>query len=583
MRHSREGTKDVSARERAGSPRTGGTVGGAARHGAGPGHRARPDRGGPLPVGAALLAVVTAVVSAAGAGVGAAGCAPDRVVEVTPPALLSLDVRDGEGTPLPALVTLRNRDGSGRVIYASAQSLSEVAPGAFGMVDSVALLHGAAVVPVPPGQWRLTVSHGPEFELFSEDVDLDSGARVGPVAVTLERAVDSTGYLSADLHVHAARSQDSTAPLDGRVVAAVVTGLDVLGSADHNTRTDYGPAIEALGMHGRLASLVGNEISLDWAHFSTFPLPYKPEEALGGALPVDRLVDLNLPDAVFAYARGIPTEPLIQVNHPRFENPPSYFYSFGLDPVSCTAAWPGFSYDFQVVEVLNGIAVAEPYLTQVLTDWFCLLRTGHRVTATGNSDSHGLRTLSPGYPRNYVFTGDDDASTYDEARFVQALREQRVVVSSAPFVTITAGEAAIGDTTTVTGFTLPVRVVVQAASWVPVDVVRLVVGGVVAAEVPVPAGGRPRLDQTIEVPVAGETFVMAIAYADAFLRRDVVGEIDMAPIAFTNPIFVSAPPSVGDVPVPDPRPGTVIPPLRAFAPGHRNDTCAYELGEPAAQ
>ncbi|MBI5480545.1 MAG: CehA/McbA family metallohydrolase [Deltaproteobacteria bacterium] len=513
-------------------------------------------------------------------------CGPGLDAEAGPPATLQLTVRDGDGAAIPALATLRDQDGTGRSIYSPTQSLSRMAPRLYGMLDSAALLDGAASLPVPPGKWRLTVSRGPEYEIFTQDLVLQAGAAFGPLDVTLERAVDTSGFLSADLHVHAARSQDTTAPLDGRVVAAAVSGLEVLGSADHNSETDYAPVIVAVGLEGRVASLVGNEISLDWAHFSAFPLPFKPEEALGGAPPVETLPDFQNPDLVFAYAHGHPTQPVVQVNHPRYENPPSYFFTYWLDPEACTSPF-AFSYDFDVVEVLNGIEVREPYLTTVVGDWLCLVRTGHRVTATGNSDSHGLRGLSPGYPRNYVYTGDDDPSTYAEARFMQALRDHRVVVSTAPFVTIESGDARIGDTVAATAGTLQIRVVVQAASWVPVDKVRVVVGGVVAHELDVPPDGRPRLDQTVEVATPTDTFVVALAYADAFLRRDVVGDIDMPPFAFTNPIFVDAdgdglvtplrgsPSGTGTPPASGAT--SVVPPLRAFEIGRRNDDCTYEL------
>ena len=517
----------------------------------------------------------------------ALACAPRLDTDIGPFATLEITVRDGQGAAIPALVTLRNHDGTGRAIYSTTQSLSQVAPRVYGMVDSAALLDGTASLPVPAGRWRLTVSRGPAYEIFTQDLELKADEKLGPLDVTLERSVDTTGYLTADLHVHAARSPDSTSPLDGRVAAAAVVGLDVLGSADHNNETDYGPVIVAAGLEGRVASLVGNEISLDWAHFSAFPLPFKPEEALGGAPPLDTLpTDMEHPDQVFAYVHGQPTQPVVQVNHPRYENPASYFFTYWLDPDTCTSPF-AFNYDFEVVEVLNGIRVAEPYLSTVVGDWLCLVRTGHRVTATGNSDSHGLGGLTPGYPRSYVYTGDADVSTFVEARFMQALREQRVVVSTAPFVSIESGSTRIGDTVTATAGTLPVRVVVQAASWVPVDKVRIIVGGnLVTHELDVPADGRPRLDQTVDVPILSDTFVVALVYADALLRRDVVGDIDMPPFAFTNPIFVDgdgdgvatlpATPIIVN-PTSDPLPASVVPLLRAFESARRNDECTYEL------
>src|SRR5690606_28381992 len=81
-----------------------------------------------------------------------------------------------------------------------------------------------------------------------------------------------------------------------------------------------------------------------------------------------------------------------------------------------TNTWlPEYSADFDLVEVWNGFDLARPAKTEAnFQEWLAMLARGHAHVATGNSDSHTVRTQWSGYQRNYVYVAPerDDVDRY---------------------------------------------------------------------------------------------------------------------------------------------------------------------------
>jgi len=77
----------------------------------------------------------------------------------------------------------------------------------------------------------------------------------------IERVVDTTGFVSADFHVHSAKSFDSSVPMSDRLVSFMAEGVDVLVSTDHSHVTDYGPLIASLGVSDQIATIIGEELT----------------------------------------------------------------------------------------------------------------------------------------------------------------------------------------------------------------------------------------------------------------------------------------------------------------------------------
>ena len=63
------------------------------------------------------------------------------------------------------------------------------------------------------------------------------------MSAVLARVIDTTGWMSADFHVHAVNSPDSIVDNAKRALTFAGDGLDVIVSTDHDVITDFAPII----------------------------------------------------------------------------------------------------------------------------------------------------------------------------------------------------------------------------------------------------------------------------------------------------------------------------------------------------
>ena len=399
---------------------------------------------------------------------------------------------------------------------------------------------GAGSVRLAPGTYDAYASHGFTFTLAHQAVDLTSAAGAD-LAFTLQPAIDTTGLVSADCHVHAAPSFDSRLPLDARVVTFLGEGVDVLVATDHDAITDYGPTIQALGAQSRIVSVVGVEATstIPWTgawhtigHENAFPLK------AGSAMPVNELITLgDLWDNLRAI--GAMPDPILQLNHPRSQGVGLIGYGFltnvGFDttkPVPGTddgtpngklrqrsaAGTEAMAWDAQ--ELINGTGYLD-YLDN-RADWFALLDQGFVKTGTANSDSHQAVLAEAGFPRNFVALPSALLADFDDAVFAKALRAGHSVGSSGPLVSASIGAAGPGDLAKLTpGAGADVHVRVQAAPWIPVDEIRIVVNGVAVKTLtptaapadPFGTAGALRYDDVVHLDVAADAWLVVEAGA----------------------------------------------------------------------
>ena len=281
---------------------------------------------------------------------------------------------------------------------------------------------GAGTIRVPHGIYDVYVSRGLEWDIAVERA-VKVGAEPARVEAHLSHVVDMPGWLSADFHVHAAPSPDSTVPLEHRVIEFVADGVEMIVSTDHNVISDYQPAINALGVGRFLTSAMGDELTTNgWGHFGAFPLPRNLAAAGQGAT----LVHGRTAQEIFGDVRQSAPGAIIDVHHPRLDAEVGYFNLGHLDPHSDRAERRGFSFEFDAVEVLNGYQdPVRRSVDRTIDDWMGLLNHGHIVTATGNSDTHHLTYNMGGYPRNYVRVPDDQPARVQPAQVATAIKEHR--------------------------------------------------------------------------------------------------------------------------------------------------------------
>ncbi|HEY1551187.1 MAG TPA: CehA/McbA family metallohydrolase, partial [Kofleriaceae bacterium] len=242
---------------------------------------------------------------------------------------------------------------------------------------------------------------------------------------------------------------------------------------------------------------------------------------------------------------------LIDVHHPRLEKDIGYFYLGGFDDTRDEASRPGFSYDFDAIEVLNGYQdTNRRTIDRVLKDWFALLDRGHIVTATGNSDTHHLDYNIGGYPRNYVSVTNDDLATLDPSAVAASVKAHHSFFTTGPIVDVNIGGIGMGELAPAPGGKATLEIRVRAAPWVSVSRVIIYVAGKVTKtfELPkLPTSGPlaaivpiERFHQKWPFTVPNDTYVVVRIEGDQSLSPVVGGgkDVTVFPFAITNPVFV---------------------------------------------
>ncbi|MDP6978383.1 MAG: CehA/McbA family metallohydrolase [Myxococcota bacterium] len=416
-------------------------------------------------------------------------------------------------------------------------------------------------VDIAPGRYRVLATRGLEYSLTQAEIDARAGQTAELVIAPPLRELETPGWISADFHVHAAGSFDSTLPESTRLRTFAAEGCEVLVATEHDVVRRFDELIVELGLQEDLVSLSGLEVTTvsrgrvapyTTGHVNVYPLPYQPARTRNGAIAGEgkRLRE------IIHQARSIPGERMVQLNHPRdpgADDPGGAFFEHlstmgrAFDPALPIETEPNSALlevdprsglrdiDFDAIEVLNGKWM-EPYRL-VFTDWLALLDQGYRPTGMANSDSHRLGWVV-GVPRNYVRVANDRPSAFDTDAFMTAARGGEVFGTTGPLVDVSLGEASVGELFSGRRGKLVVRV--RAASWVPVSTVRI----------------HRRNGKTLVAALSRDTgntfapveFDLEFS-ADDHLIVEVEGEPEgpysvvlegFRPLAFSNPIFVDA-------------------------------------------
>ena len=451
-----------------------------------------------------------------------------ELVELLPPrpGFLRFHVRDSEGRQLPARLVVRGvwptRDpnfgphhlasGSGNVVYAA---------------------EGRGEVPLPGGRFVVTATHGPEYGIAEHRLKVVAG-QGRSVRFTLDREVDTMGWVATELHLHAAPSPDSEISLVDRVISLLAEGVEIAVATDHNHVSDYSDSVESLRARALLTAIPGIEVTTahpHWGHFNVYPYPLEAAPPLMEGLS---------PAELFPLLRKQAPDGLIQVNHPRMGEI-GYFNQTELD-LRRGVGGVGYSPDFDAIEIWNGMDIGKgEALSRNLADWFALLNLGMRYTATGSSDSHRLLYQWAGYPRTYVRVADDRPEAVDAAEISRALRQGRALVTSGPFLEVRINGAGPGELAAAAHGMANVQISVRAAAWVDVRRVELVVNGRVAKAHSLRDSGRAGERAVIKWDLEVEEDAWMVVVARGERTLDVVLPYSKGvPAAFTNPVFVDA-------------------------------------------
>ena len=372
---------------------------------------------------------------------------------------------------------------------------------------------------LPPGEARVSISHGLEHDASQTDVTLADGETL-LLAPVLDRVLDTSGWASVDLHLHSELSTDSTHRVEDALRMLAAEGLDAASSSDHDFVTDYARLATIADVQDRLLLVAGEEVSTTvYGHINGYPLRPDPDRAGAGAVVWFELA----PSEVFAglRARGDADlgGALVQINHPRLGSA-AFFSAVGLDrdtgratadpaELSLPAGTDLDDFGFEVLEIWNGYTRGDNEAS--FEDYLALYAAGRPFAMVGNSDSH-RPDLPAGSPRSFVRVPDDARGALAWPAIAAALRAREVTVAAGLFVTAELAGPRAGDR-------VPVHVRVQAPPWARADRLRIYAGRDVAVDQPIaPGAGGVRLDATIDVPLMGANFIVVRADGTAAPR-----------------------------------------------------------------
>lgn len=434
----------------------------------------------------------------------------------SPRGTLAYDIVDGMGDPLPAKISLFQAGEKKRQFF----------------------VVGAGTVPVPPGDYEVSVTRGWEYGTYQGTVTVPRG-KPGKLAAELVHWVDTSGYLSADTHVHSAPSPDSDVPIPTRIRSAAGEGLEVPVATDHEIIHGIGEGIVETGLQDWVNTVNGEEFTATVPeHVTIFPVD--PDGTPRGSPPTWYLHGL---DELFAaaYGRGAQVGFL---NHPRGNGSAcSYMCLIGFERRTATptlqtpeglglpATSSVWTWNFHGIEYMNGpknpfVEADDPYTldgvpasTGLFDDWQTFLNHGHRIVAVGASDEHGLDAL--GMPRIFFAAKSDDPKDFAPQELVDAVFDGNLLVSTGAFARVSIGGKTMGDLAAAPGGNVDLKVKIEAIPEIDVTHFRIYVncdqyGAPITAPSP---DGIVKVDATYPLALTRDAQIVVAAFGEHYLPR----------------------------------------------------------------
>jgi len=480
----------------------------------------------------------------------------EAVVELPQPGFVVATIGDERGVPIPCKVQFRAKAAAGE----------KAADPDFGpdsgdtAVKNLVYSHdGRFRRELPPGAYDCIVSLGPEYDAVTVPLEVELG-RDTPLAATLRRVVDTSGWVSSDFHSHASPSGDNTTSQLGRVQNLLCEHVEFAPCTEHNRISTYAPHLERLGATARMATCSGMELTgslLPVNHQNAFPLKERPRTQDGGGPVVDNDNPVAQVERLALWDDG--AEKLVQMNHP------DLVQILGDRDTDGTpdAGFEGMFGFVDVVEVhpphqifrVPGPRDDPRKKISTIFVWMQMLNLGYRVPGVVNTDAH-YAFHGSGWLRNYIQSPTDDPSRIVVSDVVRACEGGRVVMTNGPFLQVTArgarggaeATAGPGDDLVDDDGSVTLRVRVQCPNWFDVDRVQVFVNGRPDPALNFTRRDRPeafsrdvvRFNQEFPVKIERDAHVIVAAIGEESSLGVVMGPEHAAdkPVAVANPIFV---------------------------------------------
>ncbi len=473
-------------------------------------------------------------------------------------------IRDGNGDPSPAKVQFVGVDGTETPNFGTDYR-------AHGNNHQYQTHDGTVFQQVPPGNYLLRVTRGPEFDLAERRVTVAPGETV-QVDVALARTVDTNGWISTDYHAHSTPSGDNYCNTRDRIINFAAEHLEFAPTTEHQRLYDWSSQIETLGLSGRIKTVPGIELTGSGQHFNAFPLRPDPMAQNGGAPLWHYDPRIN---AVTLRNWGTPTldggsridpganartdlghfgggpDRWVQANHPDVG---TVFFDRDRDGEQ-DGGFVGFESLIDAAEVWSAeILNLDPrYRTRSGANrtfgWLQMLNQGRRVWCVAVSDAHRIFGNGVGGWRTYVPSSTDEPAEIEPAEIIANSKAGRMMITNGPFLAVTTADGQpIGSTVIAEGH-VDLRVRVQTPNWLEIDRVQVLVNGRQPEAYDFRRSGNPDMfrdgvlnfDETIRVELQRDAHLIVVAIGESSDLEQGWGldpNGQMHPVAYTNPIFV---------------------------------------------
>ncbi|MEM6916800.1 MAG: CehA/McbA family metallohydrolase, partial [Verrucomicrobiota bacterium] len=459
---------------------------------------------------------------------------------------------DGKGKDTPCKIQFHARRGTAPV---------ELGPTdrAHGCVDQWHSETGSFRVPLPPGEYRIVATRGPEYDALTIDIELPPGEEVD-VSGQLIRSVETLGWVSTDFHNQSTPSGDNTCGTSDRLINLASEQIEFAPTTEHNRLYDWTPLIKELGLEKVLSTVPGMELTGRGAHFNAFPLKPDPRKQDGGA-PVWQK-DPRLNAIVLRGFQGEERDRWIHLNHPDMsenfidsnrDGRPDGGYAFfgnlidGLESQNYRGSNILAGAPFEIGRARTGLGKQVNYFREFI--WLQLLNQGLTVWGLGVADAHHVYGNGVGSWRTYIPSSTDDPAQIDWREMSRNAKAGRMILTSGPYLEVETGSGIIaGGHDRVSG-ELELNVRVQCANWLDIDRVQVLVNGAQDERynytrennAEMFGDGVVKFDHALSLNLSEDAHIIVVAIGEkATLQRGfgTSTQASIHPCAYNNPIYV---------------------------------------------
>ena len=460
-------------------------------------------------------------------------------------------VTDDRGGPIPLKATIYSADGEHPNFgLSSARTFVE---------NCVYSVHGKFHCPLEPGKYEIYFSRGPEYNAVTKQVEVLPG-RMSTIRVQLDRVVDTTGWVSTDLHSHSSPSGDNTSEQYGRVENLLCEHVEFAPCTEHNRVSSYSPHLQQMKLSHLMATCMGIELTgspTPVNHQNAFPLHRHPHTQNGGgpstaSNPVVQIERLAMWDDA--------SDKLVQMNHPNLHQIHGDMDTDGIPDKGFRGMlkWTDVIEVHPLETIFQDIGSNPPTgrrKLNAIAQWIQLINQGYRIPGVINTDSH-YNHHGSGWHRNWFACSTDDPAKISTEEMVRQAQAGHIVMSTGPFLSVSgasdSNEHSVmpGDDLRAENGKVTLKVRVQCPNWLDVNRVQVFINGRPDERHNYTRRNSPKLfgslndvqkfHATLNLGLSEDAHVIVAAIGEGLTMERVMGQRfgNRPPIAVCNPIYV---------------------------------------------